>query len=92
MDFWDVFFLLLIFVPLILMWSYAMVDIFRRDDLSGAGKAFWLLAIFVIPFLGTLLYLLFRPMSRAMLHAASDPVPGEAPRAVASSPEERAKA
>jgi hypothetical protein len=76
------------------MWSYAMIDIFRRDDLSGTGKAFWLFCIFVIPFLGTLLYLLFRPMNTVTLHAATDPRPrsGAVARAVPAAPDEgRAK-
>ena len=56
MDFWDFFWLMLIYVPLIMMWTFALVDIFRRDDLSGASKAVWLVVIFALPFLGTLIY------------------------------------
>jgi hypothetical protein len=91
-DFWDAFFLLIIFIPLILMWSYAMIDIFRRDDLTGTGKAFWLLGIFVIPFLGTLLYLLFRPMSTVTLRTATEPRPPTViARAVPAAGDERTK-
>jgi type VI protein secretion system component VasK len=36
-------------------------DIFRRRDLSGAAKAGWLLLIFVLPFLGALIYTIARP-------------------------------
>jgi hypothetical protein len=36
-------------------------DIFRRDDLSGLGKAGWLLLLFVLPVLGALLYIIARP-------------------------------
>ena len=36
-------------------------DIFRRNDLSGAAKAGWLLLIFVLPFLGALIYMTARP-------------------------------
>lgn len=37
------------------------VDVFRRADLSGWAKAAWALALFFIPFLGALLYLIVRP-------------------------------
>jgi hypothetical protein len=36
-------------------------DIFRRRDLSGVAKAGWLLLIFVLPFLGALIYMIARP-------------------------------
>lgn len=61
MDFWEVFWLLLIFIPLLLIWAFAMVDIFRRDDIAGWIKALWMLAVILVPFLGTLIYLIFRP-------------------------------
>jgi hypothetical protein len=38
-----------------------MFDVFTRRDLSGFGKAAWLLAIVILPLLGTLIYLIFRP-------------------------------
>jgi len=60
LDFWDVFWLLLIFIPLLLIWGFAIVDIFRRDDLNGWLKAVWVLIVFLMPFFGTLIYLLFR--------------------------------
>src|SRR6476660_3253398 len=61
MDFWDVFWLLLIFIPLLLVWGFAIVDIFRRDDLPGWLKALWIVCVVLVPFLGTLIYLIFRP-------------------------------
>jgi hypothetical protein len=61
MSFWNFFWLLLIFIPLLLVWGFALVDIFRRDDLGGWMKALWLVCVILVPFLGTLIYLLFRP-------------------------------
>ncbi len=61
MDFWDSFFLFLIFIPLIMIWVFALFDIFRRDDMSGWLKALWVVVIILLPFLGTLIYLIFRP-------------------------------
>jgi len=34
------------------------IDIFRRHDIGGWGKAFWVVFIIVIPFLGVLVYLI----------------------------------
>ena len=36
-------------------------DIFRRNDLSGAAKAGWLLLLIILPFLGALIYIAMRP-------------------------------
>lgn len=61
MGFLDAFFLLLIFVPLLLVWGFSIWDIFARPDLSGWKKAFWFIGVLLFPFLGTFIYLLFRP-------------------------------
>jgi hypothetical protein len=46
-----------------LIWMFIGVfaDIFRRNDLTGWGKAGWLLLIFIVPLLGILIYLIARP-------------------------------
>jgi len=61
LSFWNFFWLLLIFVPLLLVWGFALVDIFRRDDMPGWLKALWVVCVVLVPFFGTLIYLLFRP-------------------------------
>ena len=45
------------------IWMFIAVfaDIFRRSDLSGLAKAGWIVLIFVIPFLGALIYIIGRP-------------------------------
>ena len=60
--FWNLFFLLLIFIPALLVWTFAVVDIFRRDDISGGLKALWLAVVIFLPFLGTIVYLIARPI------------------------------
>jgi Tfp pilus assembly protein PilO len=46
-----------------LIWIFIGVfaDLFRRNDLSGWAKAGWLFLIFIVPFLGVLIYLIARP-------------------------------
>ncbi len=60
-SFWENFFLLLIFLPLIMIWAFALVDVFRRDDMGGGWKAIWVACIILVPFFGTLIYLITRP-------------------------------
>ncbi|MBO3734321.1 SHOCT domain-containing protein [Glycomyces sp. NEAU-S30] len=61
MSFWDVFWLLLIWLPLVMMWTFPLFDIFRRDDLKGWLKALWVVIVILLPFFGTLIYLIARP-------------------------------
>jgi hypothetical protein len=59
--FLDFFWSMLVFF-LWVMWFWLLfsiwADIFRRDDLSGWGKAGWLLFTIVLPFLGAFVYLI----------------------------------
>jgi Phospholipase_D-nuclease N-terminal len=61
MEFWDWFFIFLIYVPLVMLWAFTLLDIFRREDLHGGGKALWVAVVFLLPFFGTLIYLVARP-------------------------------
>jgi hypothetical protein len=51
------------FFIFLLIWMFIAVfaDIFRRNDLSGWGKAGWILLIFIIPLIGILIYVIARP-------------------------------
>jgi len=60
-SFWETFFLFMLFMPLAMIWAMALVDIFRRDDMRGWSKALWVVCVIVVPFLGTLIYLVTRP-------------------------------
>ena len=35
-----------------------LIDVFRRDDIGGWGKAGWVVFVIVVPFLGVLIYLI----------------------------------
>jgi Short C-terminal domain/Phospholipase_D-nuclease N-terminal len=45
------------------IWIFIQIfaDIFHRRDLSGLGKTGWIVLIFVVPFLGALIYMIARP-------------------------------
>ncbi|MGP0036834.1 MAG: SHOCT domain-containing protein [Solirubrobacteraceae bacterium] len=56
--FWDI---LLIFAWLIFFWIAitVLIDVFRRHDISGWGKAGWVIFIVILPWIGVLVYLIF---------------------------------
>ena len=64
MDLGDVLWAMLaFFFWFMVIWIFIAVfaDIFRRNDISGWGKAGWILLIFILPFLGLLIYMIARP-------------------------------
>jgi Phospholipase_D-nuclease N-terminal len=50
------------FIFIIWLWLLFMVfiDIFRSHDMKGWAKALWVIGIIVMPYLGVLVYLIFR--------------------------------
>ena len=76
-------FLTMMWFFLWMLWLFLLFlvisDIFRSRDLSGWGKAGWLLLVCVLPYLGVLIYLIVRGSTmqdrRDRRHvAAADPV------------------
>lgn len=55
-----------VWVLLVGVWVFALVDLFRRHDLSGWWKALWLLVIVIFPVIGTCVYLIAKPDWSAM--------------------------
>jgi hypothetical protein len=63
-DFIDVvWWMLMVFVWTMVIWMFIAIfgDIFRRSELSGWAKAGWIFLIFILPFLGCLIYMIARP-------------------------------
>lgn len=58
--FWYMLMFYLVFM-VIMMFVQIFADIIRRENLSGWGKAGWILLLFVLPFLGALIYVIVRP-------------------------------
>ncbi len=62
--FWDViwasFIVFFVVIPLIMLWVFALVDLFVRPDIRWR-KVLWLIFIVFVPILGALIYLLVRP-------------------------------
>jgi hypothetical protein len=65
-------------VPLICLWLGAVIDIILRRDLKFLGKCAWILMVVLLPWIGTLIYLIprFRPRSQSSeLATACGPLP-----------------
>ena len=71
--FLDVFWTILIFFFWVI-WIWILVtvliDIFRRQDISGWGKAAWTLFVIVLPYLGVFIYLITQGTQMAERRAA----------------------
>jgi hypothetical protein len=50
-----------VIVLFLFLWVRAVVDVFRRGDLSVGGKAAWAIGMLVFPFIGLLVYTMLRP-------------------------------
>jgi hypothetical protein len=50
-----------VIVLFLFLWVRAVIDVFRRPDLSGGGKAAWAIGMLVVPFVGLLVYTMLRP-------------------------------
>lgn len=55
---WDI---LIVFAWVLFIWVAIVVfsDLFRRRDISGWGKAGWVVLIVILPWIGVLAYLIF---------------------------------
>ena len=62
--FLDVFWwMIVMFFWVMAIWIFIalLADIFRRDDMSGWGKAGWTLLLVILPSIGALAYIIARP-------------------------------
>ena len=64
LTFWDVVWSMVVFFFwFMLIWIFVacIMDVFRRNDISGGWKAIWILLIFILPLIGCLIYMVARP-------------------------------
>ena len=62
-SFWDVLwttFVVFIWISVLVMYFHVVIDVFRSHDLSGWGKAGWLILLLVLPLVGLLIYVIAR--------------------------------
>lgn len=46
-------------VALLAFWIWALIDVVRNDAMNGWSRVFWLVVVWFLPFLGSLIYLAF---------------------------------
>ncbi len=91
MAFWEVFIVLIIFVPMVLLWIFTLVDLFQREDLSGIAKALWAIAIVLLPLVGMVIYFIVRDSETTMntgrpIESPPSTAPAVLPESAESSP------
>ena len=62
--FWDYlwgFLTVMIGLSLLVLWIYLFIDIMIRKGLSPVARVLWIVALFVLPWVGGFIYLLVRP-------------------------------
>jgi hypothetical protein len=59
--FWHALWIAFVIIPLTLLWTFCLVDVFVRRGLSGWARFGWVFAILVLPLFGPLAYLVSRP-------------------------------
>ena len=73
MSFWDVLWFIIIsyvFIAYLMLLFHILVDVFRDDELSGFGKAGWIIFLLLIPLIAALVYLIARGQGMAMRQQA----------------------
>ena len=45
----------------LVFWVRAVIDVFKRPDLTRAAQAAWTIGMLVLPFVGLLVYTMLRP-------------------------------
>ena len=55
--------MVIVFFWSMFIWMFISIfaDVFRRDDISGMGKAGWILLFVFLPFIGLLIDIIMRP-------------------------------
>lgn len=59
---------LLVALAAVALWLWGLFDAATNPGLDGTAKIIWLLLIFFLPAIGTILYLLLRPSRTAVGH------------------------
>lgn len=61
MTLWTFIMTLAVVIPLVVLWVFTLMDLFKRADLSGPAKVMWVILIIVLPFVGMVIYFVTRP-------------------------------
>jgi hypothetical protein len=57
----------------LVMFVRAVIDVFRRGDLTAGAKAGWAVLLLILPFVGLMLYTLLRPTDAQIAQRSPNP-------------------
>jgi hypothetical protein len=78
---WTLTFFLALGVILVLavLWIGCIIDVVTRPDLRPLNKGLWVLAVLVLPIVGSVVYLVTRPKNITARKEEADEIWGQAP-------------
>jgi hypothetical protein len=62
-------------IMVIFIFIRLFADIFRRQDLTGAWKALWIVGLFIVPFFAAIVYIIMRPKTASNYELAEQAAP-----------------
>ena len=61
MEWWELFVVLFVMLPLMALWIGCIIDMISRPDLKAITKGIWVVVVLFFPFFGALAYIIMRP-------------------------------
>jgi hypothetical protein len=74
MDWFELFLVAVVILPILILWFGCLVDAISRPDVNGVGKTLWVLVILFLPLIGSLIYITTRPAVIVSLAGLTDSV------------------
>jgi hypothetical protein len=71
---WSPFAIIFIFIPMLLLWGFALADLWKRREMNNFARVIWILVILWLPFLGSIVYLFTRPPSSEITYKGDPPI------------------
>ena len=60
-DFWVGMIVVMLYIPLLFLWGFTLVELFRRKDMHTWSKLLWALFVLFVPLIGVIAYFLICP-------------------------------
>jgi hypothetical protein len=71
---WSLFAIVFIFVPMLLLWGFALADLWQRREMNNLARVIWVIVILWLPILGPIVYLFTRPPSSEITYKGDAPI------------------
>jgi hypothetical protein len=71
---WSLFAIIFVFIPMLLLWFFALADLWNRRELSNLWRVIWVIVILWLPILGSIVYLFTRPPASEVTYRGDAPI------------------